>query len=283
MSPPVLEFASAMPSAETLAIQPISQLLRLFAGKGDGWADPFGGRNSPAQHQNDVNHQHHLEAAVFLGRFPDEFLQGVILDSISKPRQIMESGSGQVMDVASKKIVPGGLVVCCGRDSNGLGTKRGFELIHVLDVQHGGDHNDTFVTVEIKVPYQAADDPTADDLAALGTQEQRRVGKESSTPLLPVAQPARGRGETTSSSQVPSHPLRLREVVRVSGRSASTIRRAIKDGLLQVHKVGRGKRRPTYEIHAADLQRYIEASRVESPDPPSIPTVKVRRKSRHFD
>jgi len=147
-----------MPSADTLRIPPIAELLRLFVGKGDGWADPFAIRDSPAQHRNDQG-----ETADFLDRFPDGSLEGVLLDSIRKPRQIMDSGSGQVMDVAATKIMPGGLAVCCGSNSNGLGEGRGFELIHVLDVQHGGDHNDTFVTVEIKVPYQAADDPTADD------------------------------------------------------------------------------------------------------------------------
>lgn len=174
-----------MPDANTFQIPPIAELLRLFVGKGEGWADPFAGWHSPAQHQNDLKPGHEGDAADFLDRFPDESLEGVILDSIRKPRQIMDSGSGQIMDAASKKIVPGGLAVCCGYNSNGLGTERGFELIHVLDVRHGGDHSDTVVTVEVKVPYQAADDPTADDLAMQRTYRQRpgRKGRSESAAL----------------------------------------------------------------------------------------------------
>jgi len=167
-----------MPNADTFRIPPIAALLRLFVGKGDGWADPFAGWHSPAQHQNDLNPlaptQHHGEATDFLARFSDESLQGVILDPPYSPRQIKEcykgiglesfttNGSffGRVKDVAAKKIVPGGLAVCCGWNSNGLGKKRDFQLIHVLTVRHGGNHNDTVVTVEMKVPYQAADDLT---------------------------------------------------------------------------------------------------------------------------
>jgi len=40
---------------------------------------------------------------------------------------------------------------CCGWDSNGFGKNRGFELIELLLVCHGGRHNDTIVTVERKV------------------------------------------------------------------------------------------------------------------------------------
>jgi len=44
-----------------------------------------------------------------------------------------------------------GIVVGCGWNSGGIGKKYGFELIEVLLVPHGGQHNDTIVTVERKV------------------------------------------------------------------------------------------------------------------------------------
>jgi excisionase family DNA binding protein len=76
--------------------------------------------------------------------------------------------------------------------------------------------------------------------------------------------------------------LRLRECAAVLGHSESSLRRAIKDGRLRAHTIGRGRKRPTYGIYRADLEGFIEASRVQPPDPPRVPTIGVRRKSRHF-
>ena len=45
---------------------------------------------------------------------------------------------------------PGGKAICFGWNSNGLGKGRGFELLKVLLVAHGGSKNDTIVTVERK-------------------------------------------------------------------------------------------------------------------------------------
>jgi hypothetical protein len=45
----------------------------------------------------------------------------------------------------------GGVVVCCGWNSNGLGKGRGFAMERLLVVAHGGSKNDTLVTVERKV------------------------------------------------------------------------------------------------------------------------------------
>ena len=47
-------------------------------------------------------------------------------------------------------IRPGGIVVSCGWNSNGMGIKRGYILREVLLVAHGGNHNDTICTVEQK-------------------------------------------------------------------------------------------------------------------------------------
>jgi excisionase family DNA binding protein len=75
----------------------------------------------------------------------------------------------------------------------------------------------------------------------------------------------------------------IRQAARTTGLSYTTLLRAIKDGRLSAHKVGRGRIRPTYRVSVADLQKFIEASRVQPPDSPTIPTTRVRRKSRHFD
>ena len=47
-------------------------------------------------------------------------------------------------------VKPGGIVVCCGWNSGGIGESNGFDLLEVLLCAHGGAHNDTIVTVERK-------------------------------------------------------------------------------------------------------------------------------------
>jgi len=54
----------------------------------------------------------------------------------------------------------GGIVVSCGWNSGGIGKKYGFELIEVLIVPHGGQHNDTIVTVERKIVKSYRSDET---------------------------------------------------------------------------------------------------------------------------
>ena len=75
----------------------------------------------------------------------------------------------------------------------------------------------------------------------------------------------------------------IEEAARLSGRSVTTIRRDIRAGTLRAHVVGRGRRRPSYRIHRADLKAYIRAGLAETPDPPVVPTTTVKKKSRHFD
>ena len=45
---------------------------------------------------------------------------------------------------------PDGLVMSFGWNSNGIGKTLGFEMAEILMVAHGGAHNDTICTVEIK-------------------------------------------------------------------------------------------------------------------------------------
>ena len=53
-----------------------------------------------------------------------------------------------------------GIVVSCGWNSGGIGKKYGFEMLEVLLVPHGGQHNDTIVTVEKKVQKLYKSDET---------------------------------------------------------------------------------------------------------------------------
>lgn len=51
----------------------------------------------------------------------------------------------------SRIVKIGGKVISFGWNSGGIGRKYGFEILKILLVPHGGSHNDTICTVEIKI------------------------------------------------------------------------------------------------------------------------------------
>lgn len=160
----------SMPSSETFTMQPVEKLLKRRVGSGLGWMDPFAGENSPAQWTNDLNPekptQHHLEADEFCKLVDSENLlvKGGLFDPPYSPRQIKEvyDGIGQkwdglssfyskVKDKIEAVALPGCEVISFGWNSQGMGTGRGFKLLEIHLIAHGGAHNDTIVVVEKKV------------------------------------------------------------------------------------------------------------------------------------
>lgn len=164
-----------MPSRWTFTIKPIKNLLLREVGCGmliNGlWCDPFAGENSPAQETNDLNPtrptKYHLPAIEFLKQFPDNHFDGVLFDPPYSPRQVKECYDGIGLKLSQKDTQQtfwsackdeikritkvGGKVICFGWNSQGVGKTRGFELQEVLLVPHGGNKNDTIVTIETKL------------------------------------------------------------------------------------------------------------------------------------
>lgn len=161
----------SMPSRWTFQIKPIAELLSRHVGDGKGWIDPFAGENSPAEITNDLNPnipaKYHFDALDFLKSLSGTF-NGCLLDPPYSPRQVKECYDsigrhmeqddallgykrGQYKSVLAPLIIPGGKVITCGWNSVGMGIGLGFELIEILLVCHGSDHNDTIVTVEHKI------------------------------------------------------------------------------------------------------------------------------------
>jgi hypothetical protein len=173
-----LERIWAMPSKDTFTIKPIRELLNRYVGqnnliemvKGE-WIDPFAGENSPAQTTNDHNAEkpttHHLEAIDFVNLFPDEHFDGALFDPPYSYRQVSEHYKvigkkatqldtstqfyNRVLNPLANKIKIGGYCISFGWNSNGMGKNRGFEIVEILLVAHGGHHNDTICTVEVKL------------------------------------------------------------------------------------------------------------------------------------
>ena len=159
--------AWAMPSGATFTIKPIKSLLEKYVGDGKLWADPFAGNNSPAEFTNDLDPstkaKDHELAKDWVRKLPSN-LKGALFDPPYSYRQVMEhytaigrtvhqddTGSyfySSVKRLLAPKIEFGGLIICFGWNSTGMGKNLGFSLVEVLLVCHGGHNNDTIVTVE---------------------------------------------------------------------------------------------------------------------------------------
>lgn len=153
--------AWSMPTANTFTIRPIHELI--IKHLQPGWIDPFANRFSPAEFTNDIDDKipttHHMDALEFVGLF--DSVPGALLDPPYSLRQIREHYNGSkishltlIMNELAKIVKPGGTVITFGWNSNGFGKKRGFSVVEILLVHHGGHHNDTIATVEVKTCQQ---------------------------------------------------------------------------------------------------------------------------------
>lgn len=160
----------SMPNKNTFEILPIKTLLEEEVDPNKYWIDPFANRNKIANLTNDLNQgydtDYHLDALVFLRLFGDASVDGVLYDPPYSPRQVSECYNGVGYPVTqnttkasfwgnhkreiSRIVKIGGKVITFGWNSGGIGYKYGFEIKRILLVPHGGWHNDTICTVEIK-------------------------------------------------------------------------------------------------------------------------------------
>jgi hypothetical protein len=167
-----------MPNRETFKIKPIQKLIMKYYLKtldNDGLTvDPFV-RNSYFKNicdlTNDLNLEikadYNLEAKEFVKLLADNSVSLFLFDPPYSPRQVkdcyqnigikftaqdaLSSFYSLVKDVAKDKVLPGGYSVSLGWNSNGMGKARGFEIVEILMVAHGGNIHDTICTVERKI------------------------------------------------------------------------------------------------------------------------------------
>lgn len=161
-----------MPNAETLNIKPIRELISRYIPKGgDRWVDFFARNQRVCEITNDINpifKTNHNQCALTLStKLRRSHFQGALLDmpfSMNQNKILYENfGRGhycvrpdsmkywaEFKDNVANLIVPGGIAITCAWSSMGLGKNRGFEMIEILLVPHGGSRNDTIVTVERK-------------------------------------------------------------------------------------------------------------------------------------
>ncbi len=158
----------AMPNHKTFDIKPIGEIIdRHLQGVS---IDPFANQSRLAIYNNDLDPQYgcefNMDALEFLKSFPCNSIDTVLFDPPYSPRQISECYKNLGLSVnmqttqssfwanmkneISRIVKPGGKVLTFGWNSGGIGAKNGFEIIEILMVAHGGWHNDTIVTVDIK-------------------------------------------------------------------------------------------------------------------------------------
>ena len=170
----------AMPNSRTFKIKPIKDVIKKYEDKlkdGDLVIDPFSNENTVTDKDllvlktNDIDPQYDtdysLDALDFLKVFDEGMVDLVLYDPPYSPRQVSEvykklgmsvnmqttqsSYWGNQKKEISRIVKIGGYVMTFGWNSGGIGKTKGFEIVEILMVAHGGWHNDTIVTIEKKV------------------------------------------------------------------------------------------------------------------------------------
>jgi site-specific DNA-adenine methylase len=118
----------------------------------------------------DYDTDYHMEAQDFLKQYKDCSVDLVLYDPPYTPRQVSEvykkinktvnmedtqsSYWVKFREEISRVLKPGGICISFGWNTNGIGKNNNMEIIEILLVAHGGNHNDTIATVDKKCYHQ---------------------------------------------------------------------------------------------------------------------------------
>jgi hypothetical protein len=167
----------AMPSADTFDVPPIGEFVKSYLRKSKVSIDPFARNKRWATYTNDLNPdtaaEYHMDAADFLEMLVTKGVKVdlIIFDPPYSPRQIKECYDGIGIKMQQNEAMrgevfsrykrhtdnllePGGVVLWCGWNSNGMGKKYNYAILEILLVAHGSDHNDTICMAEWKLAHQ---------------------------------------------------------------------------------------------------------------------------------
>jgi hypothetical protein len=168
----MIKFSRAweMPNSNTFDIKCVKRLIYKYLKSDYQSIDPFANKNKIAKITNDIDPSMGtdfcMDALIFLKKFPDNSIDFVLYDPPYSPRQVSEcykkmgmsvnmettqaSFWGNLKKEISRITKSNGFVISFGWNTNGIGKTKGFEIIEILTVAHGGQHNDTICTVERK-------------------------------------------------------------------------------------------------------------------------------------
>lgn len=164
----------AMPTADTFDCPPIEGFVKKYLMRSKVSVDAFSRNRRWFTYTNDINPNtaadNHDDAEVFLKRLQSRSITCdlFIFDPPYSPRQLKEcyNGFGRKMQLEDGQtarlrkiwksagaplIGDGGVALSFGWNSVGFGTELGFEIIEILLVCHGADHNDTICVAERRV------------------------------------------------------------------------------------------------------------------------------------
>lgn len=163
----------AMPNHNTFSVKPIGEFVMRYLENVTESVDPFSRNNQLASVRNDLNPftsaTHHMDALEFLNLLKElnKTFDVGIFDPPYSPRQLAEcyqqiGRKATMQDTQSKSwsdwknalaylIRPCGYVLSFGWNTVGMGKKRGFKLVEIMMVCHGGMHNDTICLAEQKI------------------------------------------------------------------------------------------------------------------------------------
>lgn len=160
----------AMPNSNTFDIKPIKELIQKYFKQEYVSIDPFSNKNRIAKITNDLNPEmdadYCMDAKDFLKQFQNNSIDFILYDPPYSPRQVSECYKklGKTVNIETtqssfwgdlKKEIEritkkGSIVISFAWNSNGIGKTKGFKIVEILMVAHGGSHNDTICTVEVK-------------------------------------------------------------------------------------------------------------------------------------
>ena len=160
-----------MPNSKTFKIKPIKEFVEKYIDGASVIIDPFANDCKYGTITNDLNPEYdtnyHMDALDFLKEIKTDSADVVLYVPPYSLRQVVEcyKGFGKTvtqettqsswrarhLDEIKRILKPDGVALCFGWNSNGIGKTRGFEMIDVLLVPHGGSKNDTICTAERKL------------------------------------------------------------------------------------------------------------------------------------
>lgn len=161
--------AWGMPAADTFDCPPIAAFLERWHRPPS--VDPFARNSGWATYRNDLSPdttaEYHLDALEFceLLAARDTKAECCLFDPPYSSRQIAEVYQGvgrkwdgqnsrqfkEVRDALDSLLNSGGIALSFGWNSAGFGVVRGYEVLEILLVAHGGLHNDTICVAERKL------------------------------------------------------------------------------------------------------------------------------------
>ena len=162
-----------MPNRHTFSIPPIAEFVWRYLTVARVSIDPFCGEKRWSTHCNDLERDK-VDAGTFLRILAGKNVKAdlLIFDPPYSPRQISECYKSvgyevgmeetqngalykRVRDAAMPLLTQDAIVLSFGWNSAGMGKGRGFEIIELLMVAHGGGHNDTICVAEKRLPQPA--------------------------------------------------------------------------------------------------------------------------------